>query len=217
LVEVDSFCIDSTEVTGAQYERFVTAKAGDTSGQVAGCTDNTTYVPSGAWPIASDALNQPVTHVDWCDAHAFCSWAGKRLCGRIGGSPNPFEAYADELRSQWYRVCSNGGRNAYPYGSTFVAGTCNGSADGCTATCAFIDVATSTGCQGSGAYAGVFDLSGNVMEWEDSCGTPDAGAEVCRLRGGSIFARGESEMACDADSSDTRLHTAPGIGFRCCR
>jgi formylglycine-generating enzyme required for sulfatase activity len=217
-VQVDDFCIDSTEVTSAQYERFVTAKAGDTSGQVAGCTENTSYVPSGSWPVATNELNQPVTFVDWCDATAYCRWAGKRLCGSIGGGPNPFDAFADELRSQWYRVCSSGGRNAYPYGSTFVAGACNGSADQCSATCAFSDVGSYTGCQGSGAYAGVFDLSGNAMEWEDSCTVgADGGLDVCRLRGGSIYALGEAGMACDDDSSDTRLYTAVGIGFRCCR
>jgi hypothetical protein len=63
----------------------------------------------------------------------------------------------------------------------------------------------------------VFDLSGNAMEWEDACSTStDGGSDVCRLRGGSAYAIGESQLACDADNGEPRSYTAPGIGFRCC-
>jgi hypothetical protein len=69
-----------------------------------------------------------------------------------------------------------------------------------------------------GDYAGVYDLSGNLLEWEDSCMVdPDGGVDICRLRGGAIYAGGPSDMTCDTDSDNERLdNTPPGIGFRCC-
>src|SRR5262249_6636582 len=84
-----TWCIDSTEGTQAQYAAFLADKAGDVSGQSAECQWNTSYVPLSACsrfpsfdPVARK--NKPVSGVDWCDALAFCKWAGKRLCGAIG-------------------------------------------------------------------------------------------------------------------------------------
>jgi len=224
LVYVDGFCIDSTEVTNAQYEEFVNAKNGDASGQISACSTNASYVPSSAWPAATDEFNWPVAYVDWCDAYAYCAWAGKRLCGKIGGGTNDYAAFADANLSQWYRVCSNGGRNTYPYGGTYDPTKCNGygGPDGCNGgtsqTCSRVDVGTYTECQGVGAYAGVYDLSGNMLEWEDSCSIdPTTNASICRIRGGAIYAQGASDMSCDTDTYNERLDdTAPGIGFRCC-
>jgi formylglycine-generating enzyme len=225
LVPVDGFCIDRTEVTNAQYEQFLVAKDGDTSGQVAVCAANTSYVPTSYWPAPNEESEMPVVYVDWCDAAAYCAWTGKRLCGRIGGGTNAAANFTDATKSQWYDVCSNGGGNTYPYGDTFSPETCNGfdNPSGCNGsgssggTCTFRAVGSLTDCQGGGNYAGVYDLSGNVLEWEDSCtNNPDGGDDICRMRGGSIYARVDYEMACDTDSSDSRLYTAPGLGFRCC-
>lgn len=221
---VDGFCIDSTEVTGQQYEEFVNA-AVDVQSQSQVCLGNTSFTPQGGWPVATDAFNKPVTYVDWCDAYAYCKWAGKRLCGKIGGGSNAYGDFVDATRSQWYDVCSNGGRNTYPYGGTWDPLACNGydGPDGCNGStsfgnCTLDDVGTHSKCQGVLAYAGVFDMSGNAMEWEDSCEPdPDGGpVDNCRLRGGSIYALGESDMACNADSWDPRSDALYSIGFRCC-
>jgi len=84
-VDGRSYCIDATEVTQAQYSQFLFVKKGDTSGQEARCTWNMSYgVTCGGFdPVARGGY--PVVCIDWCDAVAFCSWAGKRLCGKIGG------------------------------------------------------------------------------------------------------------------------------------
>ena len=42
------FCVDSTEVTSAQYDAFLTARGSDVSGQPASCTANTTFAPNTA-------------------------------------------------------------------------------------------------------------------------------------------------------------------------
>ena len=54
----------------------------------------------------------------WCDAAAYCAWAGKRLCGAIGGGQTPEKAVSDPLADEWLYVCTNGGKTKYPYGDT---------------------------------------------------------------------------------------------------
>ncbi len=66
----------------------------------------------------------------------------------------------------------------------------------------------------------LFDMSGNVAEWENSC-TGTAGAtDTCRVRGGSYDSSpGASSLTCQTGSSQpplARNTTASDIGFRCC-
>jgi formylglycine-generating enzyme len=226
LVAVGGVCIDSTEVTNAHYAQFLAANGGDTSGQNAVCSLNQTYEPSAYWPAPTSEAGLPVVQVDWCDAYAYCKWVGKRLCGRIGGGANASADYANSDRSQWFRVCSNGGRNAYPYGGTYRSAACNGfnGPNGCdhdtgvpSGTCTLTPVGSYAQCQGAAPFSSVFDLSGNVIEWEDSCApSGEGGEDNCRIRGGSVFARSESDMRCDADYVNPRSSAGPALGFRCC-
>jgi formylglycine-generating enzyme required for sulfatase activity len=73
------------------------------------------------------------------------------------------------------------------------------------------------GCASPDAgYAGVFDLSGNAYEWEDSCGTTDAGPnDICYLRG-SGYPDGGSRLACAITEWKFRNEVYPTVGFRCC-
>lgn len=71
-----AYCMDATEVTNADYAAFLAANP-PTSGQVAWCAWNTSYLPPFGWP-ATGKENHPVVRVDWCDARAYCKWAGKR-------------------------------------------------------------------------------------------------------------------------------------------
>ena len=74
-----------------------------------------------------------------------------------------------------------------------------------------------TGCESSvSGYTGVYDLSGNVYEWEDSCSADDGETDLCVIRGGSLDS-GSYNLACDHDNV-ARLRDGAGsyVGFRCC-
>jgi formylglycine-generating enzyme required for sulfatase activity len=210
MVNVGSFCIDSTEVTNSQYAAFL--NAGPSLGlQPAVCSFNTDYTPGSNWPYPSGQDDYPVTFVDWCDAYAFCAWAGKRLCGDIhGGSLDP-GSFGDPTADERYYACSNGGTQDLPYGGTYTAGACNLDQAGPA------PVGSLAGCEGG--FAGVFDLVGNVEEWLDSC-TGTAGAGDTCIDGTASFAvpgtSGEATVTCLFPDSDTRNLTDPNVGFRCC-
>ncbi len=158
--------------------------------------------------------------VDWCDAYAYCKGVGKRMCGKIGGGANGYSPeYAnDASKSQWYNACSSGGVNQYPYGDSYVGSSCNGGGfeDPHVGTMA---VGSMTGCQSSvSGYEGVYDLSGNVYEWEDSCSGNTGPTDRCRLRGGSNMSPSDS---LDCGDPDVTYHTRDNVvydsfGFRCC-
>jgi formylglycine-generating enzyme required for sulfatase activity len=105
---------------------------------------------------------------------------------------------------EWYAACSKFGANAYPYGTTYSASSCNDNTAAPTA------VGTFKACEGS--VSGLFDMTGNVYEFIDSCA---AGGETCRSVGGD-YAIGSS-ASCTA-TLDTPPVTQAGaaVGFRCC-
>jgi sulfatase modifying factor 1 len=125
--EGGSYCIDATEVTNGQYAEFLDADpllSHPPASLPEGCGFKTSYEPDGG--LAAGRSTYPVTYVDWCDAFAYCAWAGKRLCGAINGDANPCDALEDATTSLWYNACSKGGTQAYPYGESYSATTCNG-------------------------------------------------------------------------------------------
>jgi formylglycine-generating enzyme required for sulfatase activity len=215
----EGFCIDSTEVTKSQYRAWLENNPSTSSGQPGACSWNGSFVPrtdypslgctAGSWPPSSGTLDHPVVCVDWCDAYAYCKGVGKRLCGKIGGGTGDYEP-ADTLTSQWYVACSKGGTQVFPYGNTYDGQACNGEAYGAGAT---VSVGTLPTCQ---SYAGIFDLSGNVVEWEDSCDFHVGSDDFCRSRGGSFAAASAAPLRCDHSNSARRNFVYDKQGFRCC-
>jgi formylglycine-generating enzyme required for sulfatase activity len=221
------FCIDRNEVTNADYGAFL-ASSPSTSGQATECSWNASFLPetgSGTgWSCTStnyDPTNKPKTPVDcidWCDAKKYCEWAGKHLCGAIGGGSVAVASFADASKDEWYAACSKGGTQDVPYG-TYLDGQC-------------IDVSSpysraapvpTLSCEGG--YAAIYDMSGNLAEWEDSCAAVAGAADSCLVRGGSYLSSDVSTPSALCNSNrpgnpksfgarrDARSHE---YGFRCC-
>ena len=211
------YAIDATEVTRGQYEAWL-ALSPPTSNQDAACTWNTSFAPDAAC-MQSPSVCQgngcrrhPQPCVDQCDALAYCSAVGKRLCGKIGGGPitgTPF----DPAQSQWDHACTSGGVDDFTYGSAPAPGTCN---DYTMTQSTTVPVASLPGCQSPlPDYASVFDLIGNLAEWEDNCSTSAGPTDVCQPRGLS-FGMGAAMPMCDSADYAERSQTRDNLGFRCC-
>jgi sulfatase modifying factor 1 len=218
MVRVGAYCIDATEVSNQQYQAFVTIKGADLTGQPTVCMGaNARFTPEGTtppWPPPAGRADLPVVNVDWCDAATFCTWAGKRLCGKIGGGTVSTAQALDPNVSQWGNACGRKGSRRFPYGDSFKEGACNveklppPAGD-------VVAAGSSTGCQGG--YDGVFDMIGNVEEWIDSCGlSEDLSGDACAVVGGS-FAPSPGQPDCtNSAQMNQRLSTFAARGFRCC-
>ncbi len=199
-------CIDAREVTNAEYQAFL-AKSPSTAGQPAVCSWNTSFVPSSAWPPLVKGSNLPVRYVDWCDAYAYCASVGKRLCGKVGtGGPVGYLQVTNVAEDEWMRACTALGTREYPYGTTYVAGRCNGALDGVGP----VAVGTLSSCV---TPQGAFDMAGNVAEWEDACLGTGGATDKCRARGGSFAT---SEPRCSVAEAFDRSARNDRVGFRCC-
>jgi formylglycine-generating enzyme len=198
LVELKSgprFCIDSTEVTRAQYEAFLQSEPQPGS-QVAACKVNDNFRPS----ITLDAGEYPAVGVDWCDAVAFCAWAGKRLCGELdGGGALPLDAATSFQRSEWTAACTRFGTASNSNSACNTQNEAGAWPAGSNAAC-------------TGGYDGIFDMIGNVTEWENACVDLPDGGRRCADRGGSFKAAG----GCSFASIDSQNGFAGDWGIRCC-
>ena len=216
------FCMDKTEVTVGQYAAFINdAGSPEVLRLPLECKwkGSLTFVPDNWNPSGDKTL--PVTGVDWCDAWAFCTSAGKRLCRAIGGGAVEFtEGYADASASEWMHACSHAGAHDYPYPGAYDPTACVG-VDYVPKPTAPLPVAQAARC--TGGYAGLVDMSGNVSEWEDSCSTAhlalcDAGGpecDFCHNRGGGVFSN-VFEMKCKSGDNGPRRLRLDDLGFRCC-
>jgi formylglycine-generating enzyme len=195
------FCIDSTEVTRAQYKAFLAAGAPPSTN--ARCSYKTTYQPT----VTLTGDNLPVLGVDWCDAHAFCKWSGKRLCGRIGGGAQTTSNAA--IAAEWIYACSAGGTKTYPYGSSYNANACT------TGTTAPLAVGSVVTCEGG--YPGIFDMSGNASEWADACdqGSGAGSADSCAYFNSAYAESYAPDLVCSKMRTVARNATG-AIGIRCC-
>jgi serine/threonine-protein kinase len=170
-VLLNSFWIDRTEVTNAQFAAFVAAtghvtgaeRSGNGGGFFGGGPDDWGDIAGASWrrpqgPGTSlDGLDDhPVVQVTWDDAVAYCAWAGGRL---------PTEA-------EWEYAARGPEARTFPWGDGFDAARLNY----CDRSC-FLDWADSeandgfvltapTGSFPEGAsWIGAVDMAGNVWEW----------------------------------------------------
>ena len=216
LIAVGSnFCIDATEVTNHDYQKFLAdpVGAGTNLTGLSACQGVLDYAPGTtvACPTFAPGVDQnyPVRCIDWCGAYAYCKWAGKRLCGKIsGGAAGP----PDASTNQWYSACAGPkAEETYFYGSSHEGGRC---VDAPPVAAVGSTLSGGVGCE-SFLYPGLTDMLGNVAEWEDSCANPQSATSDCGTRGGSALQVG-SAVPCAASKTVDRSSQLPGIGFRCC-
>ena len=195
-----AFCMDATEVTNADYAAWLETDP-DPTAQPPSCGWNESFDPwEQVWPAPPDHMDHPVTGVDFCDADAYCRFAGKRLC-RAG----PGSGAAEE----WLTACTRSGEQTFPYGDSFVADACNGVESGGDGT---LPVGSLSSCEGG--YDGLFDLVGNVTEWVDDCDGTGKSDYCATLGGGWLFQEG---ISCSTRFAFAREIGGAFTGFRCCR
>jgi len=171
LVYLDAFWIDQTEVTNAQFRRFIVATGYRTDAQQINESpvynldiDEWEETTGAYWQqprglgSSLDGLNSyPVVQVSWNDAVAYCKWAERRL---------PTEA-------EWEKAARGVDGRRYPWGSTPLESHLLNSADRAIAKEWASDrlddgyrFAAPVGNYPDGASPyGALDMAGNVWEW----------------------------------------------------
>ncbi|KAA0186468.1 hypothetical protein HAZT_HAZT007614 [Hyalella azteca] len=244
LIEVKPFYLDKYEVSNAKFAKFVketnyvteAEKFGDSFVMELELTHAvkstiTQAVAAAPWwlpvkgtdwrhptgPDSSlkDAWHEPVVHVSWNDAVAYCKHLNKRL---------PTEA-------EWERACRGGKENRlFPWGNNFTPAnvhrantwqgqfpTADNGSDGCAGRC---DVSRFP----PNAY-GLHNIIGNVWEWVEDWWTvdhvngkspPSFGTDKVK-KGGSFMCTEQYcyRYRCAARSQNTPDSTASNLGFRC--
>jgi hypothetical protein len=170
------------------------------------------------WPTPVDGMETlPVVGMALCHAWSYCIWAGKRLCSSIGGPDAGRATAGDDLTNEWIYACQNGTHAfQFSYGPTYVAGACNvpDPEAGIEGGAAFAPGGFAA-CRGAldGGFAAIFDMSGNVSEYDDYSSSYDSSASSTRSRGGSWqFPNG----ACSQTIGFGSLSGFGDVGFRCC-
>ena len=207
------YCIDSTEVTVAHFDEFLRA-GGRPFDAPSFCAPE-----ASTRPLPNDTPEEqslPITHMTWCYASAYCHWAGKRLCGKIGGGHVLYETPDDQ--DEWTYACRAGdSAYPYPYGVTYDPAACQTESDAGTL------VASRASCHGKGApFDRIFDMVGNAAELQDytfpdyvaDAGGADATPDNTRSRGGWS---GLGKEATCGRRDDYGVGTSfSEVGFRCC-
>jgi formylglycine-generating enzyme required for sulfatase activity len=235
-VTLSPFNIDATEVTNAEFARFVAATGYKTDAEKKGSSwifkkgmSDWQLVDGADWrhPFGTDSsiddkMNHPVVHVSWNDATAYAKWVGKRL---------PTEA-------EWEYVARSGHEGEiYPWGNelkpggkaiaNFWQGTWpdnNLLEDNFYYTAPVASFAAND--------FGVYDIIGNVWEWTADWYAEDyykrspakdpkgaSSGEMRVARGGSWFC---SDNYCGAyrvgfRGKSPQDATFNNLGFRCAK
>jgi sulfatase modifying factor 1 len=197
-----SYCIDTTEVTVAQFNAYLIASGIH--------IDTPDACASAVRPplVNNDPhdQNHPVGSVGPCDAWSYCRWAGKRLCGVIGDGGSIRNAAPQD--TEWHYACTNGPLNtAFPYGQTYDPTACNTEGDGA------VPVASKSGCHGMvPPFDRIYDLVGNRWEFVNDIGGP---TDSNGGRGGS-WKEGMNASCSRINGFNGFIYDFPESGFRCC-
>lgn len=137
-VRLETFLMDLTPVTNAQYQEFLKA-----TGYRPQHPENfLKHWVNGTPPHGRE--DHPVVYVDLDDARSYARWRGKRL---------PSE-------EEWQYAAAGSEGRRYPWGDEMLPGRCNGGETGGTTPV--------TQFPSGRSPFGIYDLCGNVWEWTES-------------------------------------------------
>lgn len=241
-VTLSAYCIDKTEVTVRDYTACVQAKGCPISPPIRNVLPGRTVIDRNEASTASefwsrycnrdDRPDHPINCVDWFQATAYCTWAGRHL---------PTEA-------EWEYAARGNDNRLYPWGNMPPN---TGLMNGCDGDCVkmgereigsnFKEIygeipgndgwerTAPVGSFPAGASPfGVLDMAGNVMEWTaDWFGAYSSGpvtnprgpASGTRrvTRGGGWLSSAEEEMRSTLRTPDDPTQRRVRLGFRCAR
>ena len=228
------YCMDERETTVAEYTTFMKEAKADTKTQPKECEWNDSFVPDtydpqldppsgcsmASWDILKDNPKFAMGCVDFCDAFAYCKWAGKRLCGKVGGDgtkllmidyPTTGSSIATTVSGEWYGACSQGGTSKYAYGDTRDPNKCIETEVYKAQGNASLDVTKVTSeCHGTREpYSSIRDMQGSAAEWGNVCTTHN-----CLISGTSYT--DTTPKGCEEHGLFTRTGETPDLGIRCC-
>jgi formylglycine-generating enzyme len=141
-VLLDTFAIDTFEVTNSRYLDFVKA----TGHRVPQNPKNPTRNLWQGDSITDSLADRPVINVDWYDADAYCTWAGKRL---------PTEA-------EWEKAAKGTSDKRFPWGNVEPTAKHLNYNQRWIGEKTLMPVGSYEA--GKSPY-GVYDMAGNVWEW----------------------------------------------------
>jgi formylglycine-generating enzyme required for sulfatase activity len=215
---VGSFAIDRTEVTIAEFGRFVAATGLVTKAERDGgglvYEAGWTRKPGWTWKTPFGKAGQsdePAVHVTFSEAKAYCQWAGKRL----------------PTDREWVEAAYTERRNAPPApftkGKTYIFPT-GDTPDGanCLGDCGVVPVVDYSAVltRGRGparagttraGVNGLYDMGANAWEWVDTDVNGEKGT-----RGGSWW-YGAAQMRNGSLASKPPEMAVVYIGFRCAK
>jgi formylglycine-generating enzyme required for sulfatase activity len=210
-------CIDRTEVTNEEYNKFFqrvnqTAREQLASKVPEACKSLAAQVDPGA---QSNYL--PRVNVSFCSAAFYCAAQDKRLCGSFDGAAVVTKNGQVDPPLEWELACSNGQDTSfYPWGSgsASAAAACHTSERDAAAP---REVGAVTTCGPSAD--GPFDMIGNVWEWV-SLRADNQNASYTGVRGGAwegpVVGNG-CKTGHGMDAPREMMATGrPTVGFRCC-
>ncbi len=206
-IYLDAYYIDKYEVTNALYWEFLDyiKRTGDHSKCHPGEPKNKDHTPEKWYEDRYfDHPDYPVVRVDWYDAYAFASWAGKRL---------PTEA-------EWEKASRGSDGRRFPWGDVFSASRVNWGAAGSLTVGSYES--------GNSVY-GCGDMAGSIIEWcadwfdrnyynratNNNPKGPEAPTGVRVMRGGSLFANSAYLLRCAKRSFGRPDERNKAVGFRC--
>jgi formylglycine-generating enzyme required for sulfatase activity len=213
---IDDFVIDRTEVTVGQFRKFAVATGYITAAEQngGGLVYSAGWKKMDGWvwssPFGTTAKpNEPVVHLTFDEAQAYCSWIGKRL-------PRDKEwakAAFTEFRSNPPPPFVTGVTYPYPTGDTPEGANCLKDCGQTPAIDYSEQLTRGIGHSLAGATKagvnGLFDMGANVWEW-----TENGELHYKRTRGGSWW-YGSSRMKASDRATKPKDMAVVYIGFRC--